>query len=161
MNYPVYANNQMYLNELQVLRDRIDTQIRNAQQNQMQQPVTQPITQNFQIAPQQNTTELEAKYAENIDEVKSVFVSKINIFTTKDFSTIWIKDASGKIKTYSTEEVIELDEKDKEIMSLKREINELKEERLNANKSVNTSINEPIENEKPTRISSTKRGNSK
>ena len=78
---------------------------------QTQQPL-QPITQNFQITPTQNNSELEGKYANNIDEVKNTFVLKTGIFTNKDFSIVWIKDVTGNIRTFKTEELIELDPKD-------------------------------------------------
>lgn len=127
MNYPTYANNsQFYMQNLQDMRDRIDNQIRNYQQNQNQQPIAQPITQNFQIAPTQNNNELESKYAENIETVKNTFVLKTGIFVNKDFSTLWVKDVTGRIRTFATEEVIEMDEKDKEIYMLKQELENMK-----------------------------------
>ena len=97
---PMYNpyNTNMYMQELQGMRDRIDRTMQQYQQTQSQQPV-QPITQNFQIAPQQQQPELEGKYADNIDVVKNTFVMKTGIFATKDFSTIWVKDISGNIKT--------------------------------------------------------------
>lgn len=127
MNYPTYANNsQFYMQNLQDMRDRIDSQIRNYQQNQTQQPVTQPITQNFQLAPNPTNNELEAKYVDNIEAVKNTFVIKTGIFLNKDFSTLWIKDVTGKIRTFATEEIIEMDEKDKEIYMLKQELENMK-----------------------------------
>ena len=123
--YPNYSN-QYYMQDLQNMRDRIDAQMRQYQQvyNQPQQQA--PITQNFQLAPTQASTELEGKYANSLDEVKNTFVIKTGIFVTKDFSTIWVKDVTGNIKTYKTEEVVELDEKDKTILLLQKQINELK-----------------------------------
>jgi hypothetical protein len=127
MNYPTYANNsQFYMQNLQDMRDRIDNQIRNYQQNQAQQPVTQPITQNFQLAPNPTNNELEAKYVDNIEAVKNTFVIKTGIFLNKDFSTLWVKDVTGKIRTFTTEEIIEMDEKDKEIYMLKQELENMK-----------------------------------
>lgn len=128
MNYPIYGNGQLYINELQSMRDRIDKQMQQIQQqNQIQQPpVAQPITQNFQLAPQTNNNELESRYAENIETVKNTFVIKTGLFINKDFSTLWVKDATGKIRTFKTEEIIELDEKDKEILDLKKQIQEMK-----------------------------------
>lgn len=162
-NYNPFMNNQFYMNELQSMREKIDSQMRNLQQqNQIPQPLAQqPITQNFQIAPQPNSNELEARYAENIDIVKNTFVMKTGIFTTKDFKNIWIKDTNGNIRTFNTEEIKELDEKDKEILSLKQEIKQLKEEVSNANESVNTNANEQITNSKPSRISNNKHFNAK
>ena len=129
MAFPMYGNNynsQYYMQELQGMKDRIDNQLRQyQQQNQMQQQPA-PITQNFQIAPTNNNNELEGKYANNIDEVRNTFVMKMGVFLNKDFSTLWIKDVSGNIRTFNTEEVIEIDEKDKEIIMLKKQIEQMK-----------------------------------
>lgn len=151
-------NNQYYMQDLQNMRDRIDRQMQQMQQNQFMQPQQPPITQNFQLAPNPMNSDLEAKYANNIDEVKNTFVVKTGIFTTKDFSTIWIKDVTGNIKTYKTEEVVELDEKDKKILDqnnqiliLQKQINSLKEEMANASTSNNSIIDESITSKKSTR----------
>lgn len=127
--YNSYAQNN-YLNELQQMRDKIDKQIQQSQQAQQQQPI-QPqvpqINQSFQLAPQQNNnSELESRYAENIDEVKNTFVMKTAIFVNKDFSTMYVKDVSGNIRTFKTEEVFEIDEKDIQIQNLQRELEEMK-----------------------------------
>lgn len=161
MNYPLYNNSQFYMQNLQDMRDKIDAQIRNYQQSQIQQPVAQPITQNFQLAPQNNNNELESKYANNIDEVKNTFVNKTALFINKDFSVLWIKDATGNIKTFRTEEIIELDDKDKEIMELKKQIQEMKGMITNANEFCDADVNEPITETKSTRVQSSKRSNAK
>lgn len=162
MNYPAYTNNsQFYMQNLQDMRDRIDSQIRNYQQNQTQQPVTQPITQNFQLAPNPTNNELEAKYVDNIEAVKNTFVIKTGIFLNKDFSTLWIKDVTGKIRTFATEEIIEMDEKDKEIYQLKKQIEEMKGMIENDNKSDNSNANDEITKTKSSRVSSSKRSNAK
>ena len=152
-------NSQFYMQDLQNMRDRIDKQMQQIQQNQFNQPQP-PITQNFQLAPNPTNQELEGKYANSIDEVRNTFVVKTGIFTTKDFSTIWIKDVTGNIRTYKTEEVIQLDDKDKKILeqdnmilSLQKQINNLKEEIANANE-YNSSSNEPTTIKKSTRVSS-------
>lgn len=157
-------NNQYYMQDLQSMRDRIDKQMQQIQQNQFNQPQP-PITQNFQLAPNPTNQELEGKYANNIDEVRNTFVVRTGIFTTKDFSTIWVKDVTGNIKTYKTEEVIELDAKDKKILeqdnmilSLQKQINNLKEEIANANE-YNTSLNAPTTSKKSSRISSSAKTN--
>lgn len=155
MPYPAYGNSQYYMQNLQDMRDRIDSQIRNYQQSQMQQPVTQPITQNFQIAPQTNNNELESRYANSIEEVKNTFVIKTGVFVNKEYTTMWIKDVTGKIRTFETNEIIEMDEKDKEIYMLKKQIEELKHEHDHAD------VIEPIAEQKPTRVSSSKKPNAK
>ena len=162
MNYPMYGNNQFYLQELQSMKDRIDTQMRQLQQQSQQIP-QQPITQNFQIAPTQNNIELEAKYANNIDEVKNTFVMKTGVFVNKDFSTMWVKDVTGNIKTFNTEEIIEMDDRDKEILSLKKQIQEMKGMITNATEPeyINSVIDEPNGNQTTKRISTSKKSNAK
>lgn len=140
MNYPMYGNNgQYYMQNLQDMRDRIDNQIKSYQQTQIQQPIQQPqipqVNQTFQLAPNSMNNELESKYVNNVDEVRNTFVMKTGIFVNKDFSNFWVKDVSGNIRTFRTEEIVEMDEKDKEIIMLKRQIEEMKGMINYANKS--------------------------
>ena len=149
--YPVYGNpNQFYLQDLQNMRDKIDNQMRQLNQNAMQPNNPPAINQTFQLAPNQTNQDLEAKYATNIDEVKNTLVMKTGIFTNKDFSTIWIKDITGNIRTFSTQEVIELDEKDKKILELEKQIENMKGMMLNA-KSDNVDVNESTTSKKSSR----------
>jgi len=159
-------NNQYYMQDLQNMRDRIDRQMHQMQQNQFMQPQQPPITQNFQLAPNPMNSDLEAKYANSIDEVRNTFVVKTGIFATKDFSTIWIKDVTGNIKTYKTEEVVELDEKDKKILDqnnqiliLQKQINSLKEEMANASTSNNSIIDESTTSKKSARSTTNSKAN--
>ena len=162
MAYPFYQNSQIQMQELQSMRDRIDNQMRSIQQNQMQQPsVQQPITQNFQLAPNPTNNELESKYVENIEQVKNTFVMKTGIFLTKDFKTLWVKDVTGNVRTFRTEEIIELDEKDREILDLQRQVNELKGMIKDATKYDNTDTIKSVEDEEPKRVSTNRRGNAK
>lgn len=169
MNYPMFSNNNpMYMQNLQSLqdmRDRIDNQIKSYQQTQMQQPIQQPqipqVNQTFQLAPNSMNNELESKYVNNVDEVRNTFVMKTGIFINKDFSTLWVKDVTGNIRTFRTEEVIEMDEKDKEIYMLKRQLEEMKGMMSNANESDNANVNEQITNSKPPRVQNDKRSNAK
>ena len=163
MAYPNY-NSQFIMQDLQGMRDRIDNQLRQYQQNQqqLQQQIPQPITQNFQLAPQSPTNnELESKYANNIEEVKNTFVMKTGVFVTKDFSIMWIKDVSGNIKTFETQEIIELDAKDKEIIELKKQIEEMKGMIINANKSDISNVDDEIADTKSKGVSANKRINAK
>ena len=165
MAYNYYPNNQYYMQDLQNMREKIDRQMQQVQQmnqNQMQQqPIPTNLTQTFQLAPQiNNNSELQCQYADSFDEVKNTFVIKTGIFTKKDFSTIWVKNINGNIRTFKTEEVVELDEKDREILDLQRQLNELRGEIENA-KSVNTDITEQFESKKSTRTSSNSKSNAK
>lgn len=119
-------NSQMYMNDLQQMRDRIDRQMQLATQNS-QQPT--PITQNFQIAPNQSNQGI--KYVNNIDDVKKELVFTDTLFVTKDFKQLWFKNTSGEVKTYQLNEVIELDEKDQKIAELEAKIDMLVKEREN------------------------------
>lgn len=163
MAYTPY-NNTFYMQDLQNMRDRIDRQMAQLQQNQVPQPQPTSLTQNFQLAPNPSNSELEAKYADNIEQVKNTFVIKTGIFATKDFSTIWIKDVTGNIKTYKTEEIVELDEKDKEILALKKEIESMKGMIANATNTTNefdSVYDEAVADKKSAKLSNAKHGNAK
>lgn len=136
-NYNPYANqfspyNQNSIQQLEQMRDQLDARIQNAQQQQQQSqqqqtPQIPQINQSFQLAPTTNTnSEVEARYAENIEEVKNTFVMKTCVFITKDCSTLWIKNASGDIKAFKLEEIKQLDEKDMQIQALQEELNSMK-----------------------------------
>lgn len=126
-------NNQMYMQDLQVLRDRIDKQMQMQMNNQTQQPT--PITQNFQLAPNQSNNVI--KYAESIDEVKKELVFADTLFVNKEFTLLWYKNASGEVKTYGLKEIIELDEKDRRIAELEAKINMLIKEKEENEQSIN------------------------
>lgn len=144
--------------------DRINRQIEDLQnlKNQMQNPMqmmntqTPAINQTFQLSnPQNNTTDFDGKYVSNIDEVKNTLTLKNTLFVNKEMNTLWLKDVSGNIKSYTLTEIIELDEKDKEIIELKKQIQEMKGMMLNA-KSDTINANESITREKSTNVSNNK-----
>lgn len=164
MAYPYYQNNQFYMQDLQNMKDRIDRQMQQVQQmnqNQIQNQQPVPITQNFQLAPNPNNNELESKYVNNIDEVKNTFVMKTGVFINKDFTSLWIKDVTGNIRTFRTEEIIELDPKDKEIQMLRNEIEKMKGMMSNAVEYDNTDIDEPVKKQTTKAVSTNKRSNAK
>lgn len=164
MAYPYYQNNQFYMQDLQNMKDRIDRQMQQVQQmnqNQIQNQQPVPITQNFQLAPNPNNNELESKYVNNIDEVKNTFVMKTGVFINKDFTSLWIKDVTGNIRTFRTEEIIELDPKDKEIQMLRNEIEKMKGMMSNAVEYDNTDIDEPVKKQVTKTVSTNKRTNAK
>lgn len=150
MNYPFYGNNQMYMQDLQNMRDRIDSQMRQLQQPNMQQ--TPAINQTFQLSnPGNSANDFDGKYVTNIDEVKSTLALKNTLFVNKEMNTLWFKDVSGNIKTYTLAEVIELDPKDKEILELKKEIENMKGMIANA-KPDNVNVNEPTTRTKSSKL---------
>lgn len=137
-------NNQMYMNDLQGLRDRIDRQMQMANQ---QQPQQTPITQNFQLAPNQNQNGI--KYVNNIDDVKKELVFTDTLFVNKEYTQLWYKNASGEVKTYELKEIIELDEKDRKIADLEAKIDMLVKEREHE-QYVNENANGTTSNKKST-----------
>lgn len=147
---PIY-NSQMYQQDLQNMRDRIDKQL-----NQMQIPNNQqtPITQNFQLAPfSKNGTDI--KYVQNIEDVKKELVFNDSIFVDKDFNNMWLKNTKGEIRIFSIIEVEQKDEKDIEIENLKYQIKELKG-MIENDKYVNANVDESIASEKSSSISDNK-----
>lgn len=123
LNYG-YNNSNFYMQDLQNMRDRIDRQMAQMQQQNAQQPAQ--IQQTFQLSNPQNFTDFDAKYIDNLEAVKNTLTLRNTLFVTKDMSTMWMKDASGNIKTYALTEVIEKDEKDLEIENLQKQLNEMK-----------------------------------
>ena len=154
MAYPNYQMNTFgynnYYQDLQNMRDRIDNQMRQMQPPQMPQQPT-AINQTFQLAPNQGSNELESRYATNEDEVKNTLVMKTGLFITKDFTTLWIKDITGSIRTFSLSEVIQLDEKDKQILALQKQIEDMKGMMNNA-KSDYVDVNESTTVKKSSRV---------
>lgn len=118
-------NNQMYMQDLQGLRDRIDRQMQMANQNQ---PQATPITQNFQLAPNQNNG---IKYVNSIEDVRKELVFADTLFVNKEYTQLWVKNASGEVKTYELKEIIEKDPKDLKIAELEAKIDMLIKEKEN------------------------------
>ena len=156
MAYPIYNPNNMYMQDLQNMRDRIDNQMRQIQQFQQPQMQQPAINQTFQLAPNQNINDLDGKYATNIDEVKNTLTLKNTLFIDKENKNLWIKNTDGSIKTFTLTEVVELDEKDKQILALKEEINQLKGAVLNARQSDSNNVIQPIENAKSSNVPTNK-----
>ena len=157
-----YYNN-MYGMQMQPSINRIDRQIEDLQnlrnqiqsQPQMNNTPTPAINQTFQLANTNNSNDFDGKYATNINDVKNTLALKNTIFINNEMNTLWLKDVSGTIKTYNLTEVIELDEKDKQIIELQKQIEELKGAVLNA-KPDNINVNESITREKSTNVSNNK-----
>lgn len=137
-------NQQMYMNDLQQMRDRIDKQMQLANQNQ---PQNAPITQNFQLAPSQNNNGI--RYVNSIEDVKKELVFTDTLFVNKEYTTLWFKNASGEVKTYSLNEIIELDEKDRKIAELEAKIDLLVKEKENEQHAIENA-NGTTSSKKPT-----------
>lgn len=149
-----YYNQQLYQQDLLNMRERIDKQLQNTQQPPQNNQV--PITQNFQLAP--NQTQSGIKYASSIDDVKKELVFTDTLFINKEHTLLWQKDASGEIKSYEVKEIIEMDEKDRQIALLMEKINKLEKE-MNTNEStsnVSANVDATIGDKKSASISTSK-----
>ena len=105
------------MNELERMKQQLQ------QQTQPVQPTN--LTQNFQLAP---TNRDVIKYAGSIDEVQRDMVIGDTPYFSKDMSVVWVKNTKGEIKTYELTEIVPLDEKDIQIKCLQEEIESLKKE---------------------------------
>lgn len=167
MAYSYYPNNQYYMQnmqDLQNMKERIDKQMQQMQQfnqNQMQQQPVPNVTQNFQLAPNPSSNELESKYVNNIDEVKGIFVMKTGVFLNKELNTLWIKNTNGDIRTFELNEIIEQDPKDVEINNLKQELQRMKEMISNESNGNSTDNDGADESKKSARIPVRKQSNAK
>ena len=105
----LYSQIDNQINQLVGMRNQLKS---NAQQ-QPQQPTA--INQTFQLSPNSNGI----RYANSIEEVNKETVFYDTPYFSKDLSVLWIKNASGDIKAYELNEIIQQDEKDLEIELLK------------------------------------------
>ena len=140
--------NMAYYNQ-QNLIDKINNQIADLEKtkNQLTQ-VPQPtnLTQNFQLSPSYTM-----RFEDSIDGVQKERVMVDTPFFSKDMSILWVKNASGDIKTYELKEIIKKDEKDLKIEFLQAQIEELKKGVSNA-KPNNDDVNEPTKDEKSSNV---------
>lgn len=142
-NYPYY-NQQPSL-------DRINNQIAELEKmkTQIQQPVHPSINQTFQLSPNQGGM----KYVNTIDDVNKEIVFNDTAFFSNDMSVLWVKNASGDVKSYELKEIIEKDEKDVQIEFLMAKISELEKE-MNANaRTDDSNVDEPTKSKKSTDVS--------
>lgn len=161
--YNPYMMQGNYVTELQNMRDRIDNQIQQVQNQQrnMQQPTN--LTQNFQLAPN-NTNNV--KFINNFEDVQKEIVVLDTYFFNNDMSNMWIKNTKGEIRTFTITEIIPKDEKDILIENLQKQINELKggssneyakpnDEQLykQSSSEFNTSIGKSITTNEPSNVS--------
>ena len=156
MAYPIYNPNNMYMQDLQNMRERIDNQMRQMQQFQQPQMQQPAINQTFQLAPNQNINDLDGKYANSIDEVKNTLALKNTLFVDKDMKSLWLKGADGTIRTFALSEVIELDEKDKQILELQKQLEEMKGMILNAKQSIDADVVQSASDAKSSTLSTNK-----
>lgn len=131
---PNYLNNANQQN----FYENIDNQINKLQQLKEQYKNNQQpaINQTFQITPNSISG---MKYVNSIDDVNKEHVFADTPFFSKDLSVLWLKNASGNIKAYELNEIVEKDEKDLQIEFLQAQIDELKKG-MSVNEQSNTDV---------------------
>lgn len=155
------VNPQQEINKLLAMQGEINNQI--ARWREMPQIPT--IQQNFITANAIN--DFDARWVDNIEDVKNTPVTKDTLFMERNDAIFHIKTSNGEIKSFSFQEFIYLDEKDKKIQKLEEELNKLKNRldeggdtdgksiisdvrsKSDRQITVTDNINEPIKNEEP------------
>ena len=132
----MYGNNPYIQNyNQQSLNEKIDNEISRLQQMKNHN-ITQPaINQTFQLAPQSSGI----KFVNSIEDVKKEFAIADTPFINTDYSTLWIKNAKGEIRTFNIEEIKPKDEKDLIIEDLKKQLDEMKGKMRNEQQHYKTS----------------------
>ena len=131
--------------------DRINNQIAElermkVQVAQQQMPPTQPaINQTFQISPNHPNS---MKFVESKDDVSKELVISDTPFFSKDLSIMWIKNVKGDVRTFELEEVVEKDEKDLMIESLRMQVQDLRKELKENARTDDEFVDESIEDKK-------------
>lgn len=105
----------------QNINDKIDNEIAKLQQMKNHNSNQPAINQTFQLAPNSNGI----KFVNDIEDVQKEFAINETPFINKDYSTLWIKNAKGEIRTFELNEIIPKDEKDILIEKLQSQINNL------------------------------------
>lgn len=109
-------NTQEQIQRLRRMRNDIDNQIMQWQ-NIPQQPT---IQQNFITTPV--TNDFDARWVNGMEDVKNANVAKETIFMERENSIFHIKTPQNEIKSFSFQEYVYLDEKDKKIKELEEKI---------------------------------------
>lgn len=159
-NYnPQQQFNNIDQNYLKML-DKEEENIKNMRSNYMnryQQPTS--FNQTIQLAPQNNGI----KIVNSIDDVQKELAIVDTPFINPDYSTLWIKNAKGEIRTFDIQEIKPKDEKDLIIENLQTKIKELEgrmiyEQQHNetSNEYESKQLDEPIKNEATSNVSNVK-----
>lgn len=162
------------INQQNMYEQQIDNEINSLQQmkerlknNTMQQPTA--INQTFQIAPQNNNG---LKFVNSIEDVQKELAIVETPFVNSSYSTLWIKNAKGDIRTFELIEIIPKDDKDiliedlqKQVSRLSNQIKEMNRYEQQYDKTSNEyegeQFNEPIENKTTSNVSNAKSSKSK
>lgn len=168
----MYNNSYLQNYNQQSLNEKIDSEIAKLQQMKNHN-ISQPaINQTFQLAPTNNGI----RFVNSIEDVQKELAICETPFINKDYSTLWIKNAKGEIRTFDLNEVIPKDEKDVLIENLQNQINKLNRQikEMNDNEQYyaksydenrdeyeSEQFVEPIKNEKSSNVSNNRTSKSK
>lgn len=160
-NFPNGINqpniDQNYINMIEKEKERLD-KMKEQYVNRFQQPQQPTLNQTIQVAP--TPQNLGLKYVNSINDVQKELTMVDTPFITNDYSTLFIKNAKGEIRTFTLQEVIPKDERDEIIKQLQKENEKLKGMIENA-KSSNADDVKPIEDDKPANVSNVRTSKAK
>lgn len=143
-NQQINTANQDYIAMIDKEKERLD-KMKEQYIARFQQPQQPTLNQTIQVAPTPQNVGI--KYINSIDEVQKELTIVDTPFITNDYSTLFIKNAKGEIKTFSLQEIVPIDERDNIIKNLQIENERLKGMIADA-QSINASNDKPIEDEK-------------
>lgn len=116
-------NYDEYLKYLEKEKERIEkSKEQYINRFQQQQPT---LNQTIQVTPTPSQS-IGLKHVKGIKDVNSELVMFETPFVLDDYSTLFIKNTKGEVRTFAMEEIIPKDEKDKIIEQLRLENEELK-----------------------------------
>lgn len=116
-------NYDEYLKYLEKEKERIEkSKEQYINRFQQQQPT---LNQTIQVTPTPSQS-IALKHVKGIENVNSELVMFETPFVLDDYSTLFIKNAKGEVRTFAMEEIVPKDEKDKIIEQLRLENEELK-----------------------------------
>ena len=112
-----------YLRYLEKEKERIEkSKEQYINRFQQQQPT---LNQTIQVTPTPSQS-IALKHVKGVEDVNSELVMFETPFVLDDYSTLFIKNAKGEVRTFAMEEIVPKDEKDKIIEQLRLENEELK-----------------------------------
>lgn len=126
-----------YLKYLEKEKERIEkSKEQYINRFQQQQPT---LNQTIQVTPTPSQS-IALKHVKGVEDVNSELVMFETPFVLDDYSTLFIKNAKGEVRTFVMEEIVPKDEKDKIIEQLRLENEELKG--MISNESTNSTDDE-------------------
>jgi hypothetical protein len=165
MNNMQQVNNyDEYLKYLEKEKERIEkSKEQYINRFQQQQPT---LNQTIQVTPTPSQS-IALKHVKGVEDVNSELVMFETPFVLDDYSTLFIKNTKGEVRTFVMEEIIPKDEKDKIIEQLRLENEELKgmisNESTNAtdDKQSNATIDKPTKTKTTSNVSVSTTGKSR